>query len=103
HRVVQCVKIAIDPRLRELYGPEVCWTWRLLLSGIGLAWEEVALESGECDIAYVVEDAQSDRGRICVRANPRAWAERKSLAVADFCDRDGVPHPLYEGEPPCSE
>jgi len=99
---VERVKIAIDPRLRERHGPEVSWAWRLLLSGIGLAWEEVPLEGGDCDIAYVGPDALPDRGRLCVLADPRAWAERKSLRVADFCDRDGVPHPLYRGGSPCS-
>ncbi len=49
------LRIAIDPQLKYKYGPEICWSWRLLLSGIGFLWEEVSIESSKCDIAYVPE------------------------------------------------
>lgn len=52
------LRIAIDQGLAATYGPEVHWTWRLLLTEMGWSWEEVALGSA-CDIAYVSERAQA--------------------------------------------
>jgi hypothetical protein len=95
------VRIAIDPALMERHGPEVCWTWRLLLSGMGLPWEEVPW-AAECDIAHGARDLGVDRGRIYVPASLQGWDDRTSLRLASVCEKDEARHPLYAGAPACS-
>jgi hypothetical protein len=95
---MQRVKIAIDPLLKERYGPEVCWTWRLVLAGIGLPWEEIPVDSSDCDIAYVAEHGRVDHGRLCVRANLQSWEMRSTLRFGGVGQGDGWSHPIYQGE-----
>jgi hypothetical protein len=92
------IKIAVDPLLKEKYGPEVCWTWRLLLSGIGLPWEEVPMNSSKCDIVYAIDHGRADYRGLSIRANIRAWDQRSSNHLGSVCESDGVFHPVYEGE-----
>jgi hypothetical protein len=95
---VQKLKITIDPLLKERYGPEICWTWRLLLSGMGFPWEEVSAGSLECDIAYGTEPVNAGHSRLCVRANTQFWDQRSSqrLRAVGYCD--GWSYPLFEDE-----
>lgn len=92
------LKIALDPRLKRAYGPEICWTWRLLLTGIGVAWEEVAPDGAPCDIAYAA-DPGAVPSRLCVRADERLWERRAGLRLESVDDCGGWPELLYKGEP----
>jgi hypothetical protein len=95
---IRRAKIAIDQLLQERYGPEVCWTWRLVLAAIGLPWEEVPMDGSGCDIAYVTEHGRADRGRLCVRANIQSWEQRATLRFGAVAQGDGWSHPVYQGE-----
>lgn len=97
---MQRVTIAIDPALRARFGPEICWTWRLLLSGIGYAWQEVPLDGQPCDVAYVADPADAPQSRLCVLASRDRWERRAELRLAGVARCDGWAHPLYAGEPP---
>ena len=95
--MVHRLKVAIDPLLMERHGAEICWTWRLLLSGIGFPWEEVPWESSECDIAYVIEPSRAPRCRVSILADPKSWARPgRRLKGVGHCD--GWSHPIYWGE-----
>ncbi|MGH2359601.1 MAG: polysaccharide deacetylase family protein [bacterium] len=92
------VKIAIDPLIKARYGPEVCWTWRLLLSAMGLAWEEVPASAAKSDIAYMAALGRTSRCRLFVRANLEAWEQRAAYRLGSVAHHDGWGHPVYEGE-----
>jgi hypothetical protein len=95
--VVKRLRIAIDRRLTAEHGPEIHWTWRLLLTGIGWTWEEVTLDSA-CDVAYVSEPAQAPKARLCIRANPAAWT-RPAVYCLDRVERcNGVMLLRFEGD-----
>jgi hypothetical protein len=94
------VTIAIDPALKAAFGPEICWAWRLLLSGIGYAWEEVPLDGRECDIAYVADLASAPRCRVCIRASRDHWERRAERRLSTVARHGSWSHPIYAGEQP---
>jgi hypothetical protein len=91
------IRIAIDPRLTARYGSEIHWTWRLLLTGIGWAWEEVTLESA-CDVAFAVDQARAPQARFCICANPEAWAQPAACRLRSAECHNGAVHLVFEGE-----
>jgi hypothetical protein len=95
---MQPLRIAIDPELKKKFGPEICWTWRLLLSGIGYPWQEVPLGRGPCDIAYVREYPQARFSRLCILAEPQWWEHhsRSPLRLQALCTCGEWHHPVYE-------
>lgn len=95
---VQRIKIAIAPELKESFGPEICWTWRLLLSGIGLSWEEVALDDPDCDIAYVVHSERQYHARFFVTANPRSWEQRGDRRLRNVERQNGFAYPCFQDD-----
>ena len=95
---MQRLRIFIDPLLKRKYGPEINWTWRLLLSGIGYSWEEVHSVSSDSDIAYVTSEAQCRRCRLWVQANLDHWARRSGLRLETVARSNGLPYPLFQGE-----
>jgi len=94
------LKIAIDPRLKAEFQREIFWTWRLLLSGMGFSWEEVPINSPECDIAYVIDDNYPVNCRFCVRANPGYWQRRSDYKIKAIEESRGWQYPVFEGEEP---
>lgn len=91
------LRIAIDPYLTEAHGPEIHWTWRLLLTGIGWAWEEVPIDS-PCDVAFVRDPQDAPRASLCIRANPAAWARPAAHRLNCLRYEDGLSYPRFEGE-----
>lgn len=88
------IRIAIDPDLVQAHGPEVHWTWRLLLTSIGYTWEEVPPGSA-CDIAYTGDPARALQARLCIRANPAAW-QQPAVYRLDRVERyDGLSYPVF--------
>ena len=81
------VRIAVDPEVARLHGPEVAWTWRTLLTGCGYSWRQVAI--GEpCDLAYVT-DLHAVPAKVVVRADPNRWANPTAASIAGLgCDGD---------------
>lgn len=92
------LKVAISPQLKTLYGPEVYWTWRLLLSGIGLPWEEVSIDSSDYDVAYVLENQRVAPCRLRINARPEYWAHRSSLRLTGIKESNGWRLPAFENE-----
>lgn len=91
------LSIALDPHLTEQFGPEIHWTWRLLLTGIGWTWQEVPLVA-DCDVAFVTEPARAPAARLCIVANSAAWKEPGSLRLEALNSCEDFCHPIFEGE-----
>ncbi len=96
---MQRLRIALDPLLRERFGPEITWTWRLLLAGMGFAWEEVPLDAAPCDIAYVTALGRAEASRLVVVADPQRWANPRAAQLATVGQSDGWAYPCYADEP----
>jgi hypothetical protein len=91
------LRIAIDPWLRERYGPEVCWTWRLILSSAGLPWEEVPTDAPECDIAHVVACDRARNARVWVAVDRERWEQREGLQLRALHHDGQWSVPLFQG------
>lgn len=91
------IRIAINPILKRRHGPEIHWTWRTLLSGIGSTWEEVPIDS-ECDIAYVSNPALVPSARLCIQADPGAWAQPATFKLGRIGRYNGLTYPTFEDE-----
>jgi hypothetical protein len=90
------VRIGIDSFVREKYGPELCWTFRLLLSSMGVPWLEVSPDDPACDVAYV---RAIDSRRPCalqIRADVSRWDRRSSLRLTSVQRADGWRLPSFE-------
>ena len=96
--MIQKLKIFIDPLIKAKYGPEICWTWRLLLTSIGYSWEEVPPDSSECDIAYVGDLEKIERFKLCVHFDDNLWDQRSNLRLENVGRHNGLPYPLFEGK-----
>jgi hypothetical protein len=92
------LKIAIDQQLKRNYGPEIYWTWRVLLSGCGFCWEEVPMGSSECDIAYGTERRHAGRCQLFVRAKLAHWEQKSNFRLNAVGQGKGGAYPIYEGE-----
>lgn len=83
------VSVAIDSYLAESYGPEIHWTWRLLFTVMGWAWNEVPLPD-PCDVAFVVEPNDAPQARLCILANPAAWSQPAARRLRCITQCDGL-------------
>jgi len=92
------LKIFIDPLLKDKYGAEICWIWRLLLTSIGYTWEEVLPEDSECDIAYVSELEKCKNCKLWARAEINYWGKRDDLQLEGFREFEGLSYPLFKGK-----
>jgi hypothetical protein len=97
------LKIAIDPLLKKRFGPEVCWTLRLLLSSIGFAWEEVPTSAVDCDIAYSSELGETPPSRIRIPVTYRYWEDRARSRLQSVGKTDDWSFPIFHGEEHCSK
>jgi hypothetical protein len=100
-KAVNRIRIFIDPHLTATHGPEIHWTWRLLLTGIGWAWEEAPPDSA-CDLAFVSEPANAPTARLCIRANPNAWKQPAEHRFGQIDSHNGLSYPVFGGESPVS-
>lgn len=89
--------VGIDRRLAPSYRPEVCWTWRTLLAGIGFAWQEVEPADPVCDVAYVI-DPGATSAKLTVRTNETRWKDPSGARLASVGQTGSVSFPLFEGE-----
>ena len=90
--------IAIDPELKATFGPEISWTWRQLLSGIGFAWDEVPFDEPKCDIIYSTDQNAAERCCLFVPANPQHWRARKSRRLDQIGNDEQFSFPIFTGE-----
>jgi hypothetical protein len=93
------LKVLIDPFLKEKYGPEICWTWRLLLSSLGYSWEEVPSKCSECDIAYVTDLKNHRQCKVRVHAEMENWDQNCSLLLEEIRRSDDLSYPVFKGKP----
>ena len=96
---VKPLRIALDPALRETRGPELAWTWRLLLTTLGHPWLEVS-PGAECDIAHVASGVSPGPARIVILAQPDRWEAQGRLHLDDIDERDGWSFLRFRGEAP---
>lgn len=96
------IRIAIDPYLANMHAPEIHWTWRLLLTDMGWGWQEAPLDSA-CDVAFVIEPAHAPRARLCIRADPQAWAQPAVYRLRGVEQHNGVAILSFEGEGPVAD
>lgn len=94
--MAQKLKILIDPLIKDKYGPEVCWTWRLLLTSIGYGWEEVPQDSSEYDIAYFSDLEKIETCKLCVHADLNLWDQRSGLRLENVARFDRLSYPLFQ-------
>jgi len=95
--MTQKLKIFIDPLIKDRYGPEICWTWRLLLTCIGYSWEEVHPDSLDCDIAYVTDLKRYEKTKLRVIADPNLWDQRSNFRLENVGSSDGLSYPIFDG------
>ena len=91
------LRVAIDPRLKEIYNPEICWVLRLLLSSFGWCWEEVFGNSTECDIAYFLDFDRAPKCRCFIQANLPLWQNRSKIRLDNIKESSGCAYPIYTG------
>jgi hypothetical protein len=84
--------------IMDQHGPEVCWTWRLLLTSIGYGWEEVSPDYPNYDIAYGSDLEKYQRSRLLLRADPSLWHVRSSLRLQEIGRCAGLSYPQFEGK-----
>ena len=94
---MQKVRVLIDPLIRDRYGPEICWTWRVLLTSIGFSWEEVPPDCLDGDIAYVTDLENNRTFRLCIRAEPVLWDQMPNLRLENVERTDTLSYPLFKG------
>lgn len=90
------ISIALDPALAP-YRPEIVYTWRTLLAGMGYAWEEVPW--GEpADIVYAASAGAAPPGRLLMLAAPERWARPGMFMLAGVEEGPGWARPRFAGE-----
>ena len=90
------VRIAIDPELLAIRGPEIHWVWRLLLTTCGYLWEEVLFDQ-ECDIAYTLDPNRVTAAKICIVADKRFWGTPAKFQIEGINYSDGLPVLMLDG------
>ncbi|RRR67189.1 MAG: hypothetical protein EI684_19340 [Candidatus Viridilinea halotolerans] len=90
--------LAIDPALAA-FRPEITYTWRTLLAGLGYAWQEVAWEGAAPDLAYALDPARAPAARLVLRAHPSQWAQPAAQRLVGVEQHDGWERPRFAVEP----
>lgn len=89
--------LALDPAL-EAYRPEISYTWRTLLSGLGYAWHELPWNSEPTDIAYATDPAAAPSARLVLCANLDQWARPFVQQLVGVERTDGWERPRFAAE-----
>jgi hypothetical protein len=80
--------VAIEPGLKDQFGPEIEWTLRVLLSGIGWKWEEVDIHQ-DCDLAFTFFPDKAPNAKVVIRASPEYWREPSKQHLRKVNRNDG--------------
>ncbi|MBP1466847.1 polysaccharide deacetylase family protein [Candidatus Chloroploca sp. M-50] len=91
------VRIALDPALAP-WRPEVTWTWRTLLTGMGYAWVEQPWGSSDVDLAYATDPAQAPAARLVIVARPEHWTNPVAQLLAGIVRSPTWEHLRFQGE-----
>jgi hypothetical protein len=63
---------------------------------MGLAWHQVS-PTEPCDVAYVQAPADSPLARLCIQANPTAWADR-AKPLQRIAQMNDLLYPVYQDD-----
>ncbi len=63
---------------------------------MGFAWRQVP-PTEPCEIAYVQSPAGAPQARLCIQANPAAWADR-AKPLQQIAQMNGLMYPVYRDE-----
>ncbi len=88
--------IALDPIL-EPFRPEITYTWRSLLTGMGYAWIEESWNGIPVDIAYTTDPALAPPARLLIRANPERWERPAQQVLRGIEAGSGWTRPHFSG------
>lgn len=91
------LRVAIDPLISPAHRPELCWTWRTILTGMGYGWDEAALDAADLDLAHAV-DPSSTSARVVIVADPAGWCAPGQRRIAGLQEADGVTSLRFEQE-----
>jgi len=80
--------------LLDEFGSEICWAWRLLLSKIGIAWEQTAIHSAP-QIAYVKAGAPVPGAKFVIHADVEKWRRLPTMRLASIQRMHGCDYPVY--------
>jgi hypothetical protein len=69
---------------------------------MGWAWEQVPLQAA-CQVAYVRDPALAPNARLCIQADPRAWAQPAARQLQGLAQSAGLLHPVFAGQPALTE
>lgn len=92
------IRIAIDPRLKERFAPEICWVWRYLLTAIGLPWEEVDIDSSEYEIGYFLNKESVNKCLLFIQADYNYWSKKESFRFSRLGKSGEWRYPIFESE-----
>ena len=92
------LRIFIDRDLKTRFGPEICWTWRTILTGIGCPWEEADHMDSQCDVAYVRDPSYARNARVVIRMDPNRWSAGTTHRFQKVEERQGFPCLVLAGE-----
>ncbi len=90
------ITITLDPAL-EPHRPEISYTWRTLLDGMGYAWHELAW-GNPCDLAYSPDPAAAPTARLVVRALPARWLRPGMFMPLGLETGPGWARPRFDGD-----
>jgi hypothetical protein len=90
------IKILIDPKIKGIFGPEVCWVWRLLLTSLGYHWIETNAYDEDCDIAYLVDLSENKKSRLCIQADINIWQQRYHMRFENIGTSEELSFPVFE-------
>jgi len=93
------IKVLIDNEIKNVFGPEVCWVWRLLFTSIGYCWAEVDSPNEDCDVVYSAYINDQQNVKIHIRADIRLWQQMSTLKICDLVETDRLTHLLYGNQP----
>lgn len=94
---IPTLRLALDPRLEQLIGPEIHWVWRLLLTTCGWGWRKVSLEE-PCEIAWVCQAEDAPLAKLVILANPSVWPQPSLQRLKALNRKNAVIFPVYAGE-----
>ena len=91
------ISVAIEPELKLQFGPEIEWTLRIILTGIGWAWEEVEINE-RCNLAYTSHPERTVQAGVIICATPQYWRNPSVSRLKAVNRANGTVHLVFQGE-----
>jgi len=97
--MIPIVHLAIDPALAP-QRPEITYTWRTLLTGMGYGWQELPWNASAVTIAYAADPLQVPSAQIVIHAQPERWTNPQQVRLIGHTQCHGYTLPRLEGDTP---